>query len=89
MDAWLVNALKEGGMFALACVSLWILNKVWADRLAEAQRNACAEKESKEEYKALVANLQQIIEDNTRVIAVFLERTQAHRSPRKSRAPND
>ncbi len=76
MDLWVISALKEGGMFALACVSIWILNKVWKDRLAEAERNAKAEHQTAEDYKTLCNQIQKVVEDNTRVIAVFIDRTQ-------------
>lgn len=84
MEAWLLNAIKEGGMFALACVSLWLLNRVWSDRLNEAKCNADAEKAQKEEYRALVTQLQHVIEENTRVIATFIERTRTPSEERKT-----
>lgn len=80
-----MSALKEGGMFALACVSLWLLNRVWADRLNEAKCNADAEKAQKEEYRALVTQLQHVIEENTRVIATFIERTRPTPNSRKAK----
>jgi hypothetical protein len=68
MDSWLLSLLKEGGTVAVAAVSLWMLNRVWNERLLEAKRN-------NEALQLLTAQLQKAIEENTRVIAVFLERT--------------
>lgn len=67
MDAWLVTILKEGGTAAIAAVALWILNRVWNDRLVEAKRNG-------EALQQLTAQLRETIEENTRVISIFLDR---------------
>ena len=79
MDELFVTLLKEGGTLAVAGFALWMLNKVWKDRLEEQKRHTEVEKSAKEDYKGLVTQLQKTIEDNTRVIAVFIERTRPHR----------
>ena len=79
MDELFVTLLKEGGTLAVAGFALWMLNKVWKDRLEEQKRHTEVEKSAKEDYKGLVTQLQKTIEDNTRVIAVFIERTRPSR----------
>jgi hypothetical protein len=75
MEEFLYALLKEGGTLAVAAMALLMLNRVWKDRLEEQRRNTESEKAQKEDYRALAVNLQRTIEDNTRVIAVFIERT--------------
>lgn len=76
MDPLWLAILKEGGTLALAALALWMLNKVWDERLQEQKRNTETEKAQKQEYKELACKLSEVIEENTKVIAVFMERTQ-------------
>jgi hypothetical protein len=73
-EPWFTALLKEGGTVALAAVALWMLNRVWNERLLEAKRN-------NEALQMLTSQLQKAIEENTRVIAVFLERTRPREDP--------
>ena len=57
MDELFVTLLKEGGTLAVAGFALWMLNKVWKDRLEEQKRHTEVEKSAKEDYKGLVTQL--------------------------------
>lgn len=67
MENWLLEALKQGGMFALAVFAIWMLNRVWADRLE-------AEKRNTEQIKQMWHDTKQALENNTRAVAAFMER---------------
>jgi len=82
MESWLVTLLKEGGTVAIAAVALWMLNRVWNDRLTESQRHNAA-------LQQLTVQLQKTIEENTRVIAVFLERTRPVKYPETSNGSHE
>lgn len=63
----MLEALKQGGMFALAVFAIWMLNRVWADRLE-------AEKRNTEQIKQMWNDTKQALENNTRAVAAFMER---------------
>jgi hypothetical protein len=67
METWLVDALKQGGLLALAVVALWLLDRVWKDRLRD-QVNMS------DELKSLIQDTRKALENNTRLIAAFMER---------------
>ncbi len=67
MDSWLLEVLKQGGMFALAVFAIWMLNRVWGDRLDEEKRNT-------EQMKQMWNDTKQALENNTAVIAAFMDR---------------
>ena len=58
---------QTGGMTALAIFAIWMLNRVWADRVAAAERYA-------ESLRRLHGETRSVIERNTEVIARLLER---------------
>ena len=48
MDEMLLKVIEQGGTLALAGFSIWMLNKVWASRALEIERNGQQERESHE-----------------------------------------
>ena len=87
MEAWLLAAIDKVGVFALAAFALFMLNKVWADRLTEQKRYT-------EEYRLLSCQLRDVITDNTKVITRFIDRTQpvernAHERTRREDNENE
>lgn len=58
---------QSGGMGALAAFVIWTLNKVWTDRLHDAQKYA-------ETYRQDATLMREALRENTEVITKLLER---------------
>lgn len=67
IDQIIAIIFEEGAVLGLAVLSLWILNKVWHDRLAEAKRNAESESKGADITR-------KALEENTKAITTLLER---------------
>ena len=64
---WSDIIVNGGGMTALAIFAIWVLNRVWSDRLREAQKNA---DEIRQQWEAT----RKALEENTRVVTLLTER---------------
>ncbi len=67
MEAPLTELLTQGGTIALAAFAIWMLNKVWSDRLA-------AEKKNTEMIKQCWEQTRRALEENTKAITLLIER---------------
>mgnify|MGYP000919479266 FL=1 len=63
---------NTGGTLGLAIFAIWMLNKVWKDRLAESQKSV-------EEQREMWRCTREALEENTRVISLWLEREKKSR----------
>ena len=58
---------NTGGTLGLAIFAIYMLNKVWADRL-------CEQKKALDEQREMWRCTREALEENTKVITVWLER---------------
>jgi hypothetical protein len=84
MEAPLMELITQGGTIALAAFAIFILNRVWADRLAEEKKNT-------EMIKQCWEQTRKALEENTKAVTVLIERmkpTQPKTQPRKNKEPD-
>lgn len=78
MEAWLSGAIDKGGVFALAVMAIYFLNKLWRDRLeAEKFYRQALEQQyarDKEELTKMWNQTWEALENNTRVFTILMER---------------
>jgi hypothetical protein len=72
-STWMLSIVDKGGVLALAAVSLWMLDRVWRDRLSEEKRNS-------QSLRDLTCQLRDVISENTKAITLFLERSHTRRT---------
>lgn len=66
VDQLIAAAVENGGLLGFALASLWMLNRVWADRVS-------TEKTVSEKWKILAQQNQTVIKENTRAITQLIE----------------
>ena len=67
MDAPLTELLTQGGTIALAAFAIYMLNRVWSERLEKEKQNTEMVKQMWEQTKCA-------LEENTRAITLLIER---------------
>lgn len=62
-----LKVLDAGGTLALAVFAIWMLNRVWADRVAAEQRHA-------EQVREMWQQMQTVVQNNTQAITELCTR---------------
>ena len=77
MDSTIIELLTQvGGPSAVAIFAIWVLNRVWSERVTEAQRYASRAEEREERLVVLMTRTLDVLDRNTETWVKLMNRVE-------------